>query len=58
MNMGERTEEALALLPVMLVMFCSWLKRWLKLGAGELEGWCLWVELVQETEVEGRREDL
>jgi hypothetical protein len=57
-DVGERTEQASALLPVVLVMFCSWLKRQLKFGAGESEGWCLQVELVQEMEAEGRREDL
>lgn len=40
-------------MPVMLVMFCSWLERRLKLGVGESEdGWCLRVELAQETEAE------
>src|ERR1700733_1399356 len=54
-DVGERTEEASALLPVML-MFCSWLERRLKLGAGESEeGWYLRVELAQETEAEERR---
>jgi hypothetical protein len=55
-DVGEGTEEASALLPVMLVVFCSWLERRLRLGAGESEeGWCLRIELAQETEAEGRR---
>lgn len=55
-DIGERTNEALASLQVMLVMFCRLLERWLRLGVGELEeGWCLEVELVQEMKAEGRR---
>ncbi|KAF8220254.1 hypothetical protein L208DRAFT_1382713 [Tricholoma matsutake] len=50
---GQEDRGGIGVVPVMLVMFCSWLERWLKLGAGESEdGWCLRLELAQEMEVE------